>query len=181
MTQPRPRRHLVPPAAATELLSAGRGEGAPVERLLDLAEVVGLAEIAELWRDSGPGTLPGVMWALYLLRTWCREQGAEAALLYRAGRPVAGVADVVAGVEEPPGPQEVAALGDAVLRGAYRGDFGVALERAAAFSRVVSAGRVVLAREDPRGQAQLHLAAGNLACAEQLEDAARAWRSGLLH
>ena len=178
--EPGARRELAH-ATAGAVLAAGRGEGAPVDALLRVAESVGLAELAELWRDAGPRTLPGALWALYLLRSWCRQQGEEAALLFRAGRPVADVPAAVAGVQEPPGPGEMADLGDAVLRGAYEGDFAVALERAAAFSRVVSAGRVALAGETPEGQDQLRLAAGNLSCAEQLEDSARAWREGTLH
>lgn len=178
--EPGARRELAH-ATAGAVLAAGRGDGAPVEVLLRVAEEVGLAELAELWRDAGPRTLPGALWALYLLRSWCRQQGEEAARLFRAGRAVADVPAAVAGVSEPPGPPEMADLGDAVLRGAYEGDFAVALERAAAFSRVVSAGRVALARETAEGQGQLRLAAGNLTCAEQLEDAARAWREGALH
>ena len=46
----------------------------------------------------------------------------------------------VAGVAEPR-PPEMKTLADAILRGVFEGDLAVALERAAAFCRVVSSGR----------------------------------------
>jgi hypothetical protein len=168
-------------ATAGAVLAAARRDPDVSDDLLRLAETLGLDELAELWRDAGARTLPGTLWTLYLLRTWCRQDDGSAVRLFRAGRPVADVSGAIAGVAEPPGPQELADLGDAVLRGFYSGDLAVALERAAAFSRVVSAGRVELADDGPDGEAQLRLAAGNLACAEQLEEAARAWRAGSLH
>ena len=62
----------------------------------------------------------------------------------------AEVSHAVAGVVDPPGPQEVHDLVDAVLHGVYAGDLAVALERAAAFCRVVSAGRG--AQDAPRSE-----------------------------
>ena len=49
--------------------------------------------------------------------------------------------EVVAGVVDPPGPDEVRRLADLVLRGVVQGDFADTLYRAAAFARVVAAGR----------------------------------------
>ncbi len=167
-------------ATAAALLEAGRSGGCSPDRLVGLVDHIGLEDIAELWRDAGPETLPGALWRLYLLRTWCREQGGPAARLYRAGRAVAAVADVVAGVAEPPGPAEMADLGDAVLSGVYRGDLGVALDRAAAFCRVIAAGRGLCAEEPATERAEVRLAAGNLRAADQLERAAAAWRAGAL-
>ena len=55
--------------------------------------------------------------------------------------------EVVAGVVDPPGPEEVRLLVDQVLRGVARGDFGDTLSRAAAFARVCSVGRAHLPPE----------------------------------
>ena len=52
------------------------------------------------------------------------------------------VAEVISGVVEPPGPDEVRALVDEVLGGVVVGDFADTLFRAAAFARVAAAGRV---------------------------------------
>jgi hypothetical protein len=74
-----------------------------------------------------------------------------------------------------------------VLTGAYRGDFDVALERAAAFFRVIAVGRRELALAgEPAGttadgaEADLDRADRNERCADALHRAAAAWRAGTL-
>jgi hypothetical protein len=47
-----------------------------------------------------PDSLPGALWALYLLRTWTERQGEAVARMYRAGRAYAPVDEVVAGVAD---------------------------------------------------------------------------------
>jgi hypothetical protein len=89
-------------------------------------------------------------------------------------------------VAEPLGPREVALLGDAVLTSAFAGDFAVALERAAAFCRVISAGRLDEAdAADDAGDGEhasrhTRLASGNVRMADQLEESARLWRANRL-
>lgn len=174
-------------ATAAAVIAVGReGEHAPetTRRLVGLADSVGLDEIAELWREAGPGTLPGTLWSLYLLRSWVHRNGPESARLFSEGRRVAEVASAVAGVAEPPGPHEVADLGDAILTSAFDGDFAVALERAAAFCRVVAAGRAHDADgtvDDAEASRQTRLASGNIRMSEELTTAARLWRSDALH
>jgi hypothetical protein len=168
-------------ATAGALVDAGRGgRGADAQHLVRLAETVGLDTLSELWRDAAADSLPGALWALYLLRTWCQRQGELVARLYRAGRGFAPVDEVVAGVADDASPQAVAASVDAVLTGAYRGDFAVALERAAAFFRIVAVGRVELAGDGERGVQDQEMAERNLRCAEALQRAAAAWREGTL-
>jgi len=67
-----------------------------------------------------------------------------------------------------------------VLAGAYRGDFAVALERAAALFRVIAAGRRELAADGEQGRAELDLAERNERAAADLAAAARLWRAGRL-
>jgi hypothetical protein len=75
----------------------------------------------------------------------------SAALLYERGRARLSSADeVVAGVPTPAGPDELVSLSDAILRGAFSGDFAVALERAASFCRVEAAGAADLADDHDR-------------------------------
>lgn len=176
-------RTAVAHATAAAVLQAARTEPGATPRLLDLADKVGLDEIAELWRGSGPTTLPGTLWSLYLLRSWVHRNGTEAARVFAVGERVAEVSTAVAGVAHPPGPDEVAALGDAVLTSAFTGDFAVALERAGAFCRVVAAGRAHSADDLPEeeGRRQTRLARGNLRMAEELEHAAALWRRNELH
>ena len=71
-------------------------------------------------------------------------------------------------------------VADAVLAGVYRGDFAVALERAAAVFRVMAAGRRFLAADDERGEVERSLAARNDRAAGDLTAAARRWRAGTL-
>ncbi len=168
-------------ATAGALVDAGRGlGGAETRRLVQLAETVGIDTLSDLWRDAAADSLPGTLWALYLLRTWCLHQGEAVARLYRAGRGLAPVDEVVAGVADDADPAAVEALADAVLTGAYEGDFDVALERAAAFFRVVAEGRRALAGDGDRGAVDHEMAERNVRCADALQRAATAWRDGTL-
>ncbi len=171
-------------ATAGALVDAGRGEDGPdTRRLVQLAETVGLDTLSELWRDAAADSLPGALWALYLLRTWCLDQGEAVSRMYRAGRGLAPVDEVVAGVAEDADPAAVAALAEAVLTGAYRGDFAVALERAAAFFRIVSIGRRELVPDAADGEQAAtdhEMAERNRRCARALERAAASWRRGTL-
>lgn len=164
---------------AAAVVDAARTDGTQLN-LVQLAEVVGLDTLAELWRQAPADSLPGALWALYLLRTWCLRSGEDVAHLYAAGRGLAPVDEVVAGAPEAAGPAEVAALADAVLAGLHRGDFGVALQRAASFFRVVAAGRELLAPDGALGAADRERAARNRQCADSLARAAAAWHAGTL-
>jgi hypothetical protein len=139
-----------------------------------------LDTLAELWRQEQPSSLPGALWALYLLRRWCQGNGAEVTRLWRAGRPYAPADEVVAGVSEDADPAAIEALADSVLRGAYLGDFDVALERAAAFFRVIAAGRRETAEPGPEGDRERRLATRNVEVADGLTLAALSWRKNPL-
>ncbi len=170
-------------ATAWAVVQAGRRADDPelTARLVRLVDDHGLATVADLWCDRPARSLPGALWRLYVVREWVRRDALGAATDYGAGQGLAQVADVVAGVAQPPGPQEVRALADAVLTGVYSGDLGVALERAAAFCRVVSAGRAVRADDLPDHEESVTLtrrAASLQQTAADLEAAARSWRVG---
>ena len=168
-------------ATAVALITAGRdATGDPADRFVHLADTVGLDTLAELWQGAPPDSLPGALWALYLLRTWCTENGAEVARLYRTGRSLAPVDEVVAGVQDDADPEAIASMADTVLTGLYHGDLDVALERGAAFFRVVAAGRLFLAADGSEGDAERDRAGRNRACADGLGRAADAWRAGTL-
>ncbi|MCW2581918.1 MAG: hypothetical protein JWQ53_708, partial [Klenkia sp.] len=55
-------------------------------RLVTLADDEGLDELAELWADSPPVSLPGALWRLYLLRAWVQRDPVAAARQFEAGR-----------------------------------------------------------------------------------------------
>ncbi len=153
----------------------------------------GLDAAARLWAVASAVSLPGALWRLVALRAGVRRAPALAAREFDAGRARLPVAEVVAGVAQPPGPDEVSAMVDAVLRGVGDGDLDVTFERAAAFARVCSVGRAVLADRgqcevvdpvDPVNELDAELdatrltrsAAALVQTADDLESCARRWR-----
>ena len=130
-------------AATAALLRAGRTRaGGDDDRFVALVDRVGIDTLGALWRDSDPVSLPGALWALYLLRQWCAANAEQVRLLWRAGAPLAPADAAVAGVGRRRATSRRCRRGaDAILAGVYRGDLAVALERAAAFFRVLAAGR----------------------------------------
>lgn len=152
-----------------------------VRRLLSLTDDHGLELLAELWADAPADSLPGALWRLYALRDWVHRDPTAASREFHDGRRSAPVHEVVAGVADPPGPEQVREMVDAVLRGVYTGDFAVALERAAAFARIVAVGRAHQADSTQGDEHDPTRSAARLVrTAEQLEAAAREWRSGTL-
>ena len=118
-----------------------------VERVLTLVDREGVDVIAELWSHADPDSLPGILWRLYLLRTWMRKNRESIARLWRVGEPVATTASAIAGVDQAPTENDIARTADSILAGAFTGDFAVALERAAAFTDVVALGLRIEARK----------------------------------
>jgi hypothetical protein len=149
---------------------------AVIARVVHLADTEGLDTLADLWSGSPADSLAGCLWRLYLLRSWVYADPAAAAREFDAGRAHTPVHEVVAGVVDPPGPDEVRRLTDLVLRGVVQGDFADTLYRAAAFARVVAAGR---AHEGVAYHSDLS-ASRLLTMAEQLEHAAGQELAGLL-
>ena len=159
----------------------GTDDQAVVARVVHLAETEGLDTLADLWSASPADSLAGCLWRLYLLRSWVYADPVAAAREFDAGRAHTPVHEVVAGVVDPPGPDEVRQLTDLVLRGVVHGDFADTLYRAAAFARVVAAGRAHAdeSRSDTTYDADL-AASRMLTMAEQLEHAATLELDGLL-
>lgn len=129
-------------SSAAALLDRVRHSEDPmvVERVLTVVEREGVDDIAELWSSSPADSLPGVLWRLYMLRTWMRAHRDAIARLWRVGEPVATSASAIAGVDQAPTEDDIARLADSILSGAFTGDFAVAMERAAAFTDVVALG-----------------------------------------
>jgi hypothetical protein len=172
---------------ANVIVHQGRATEDPeiVGRLVRLVEAEGLDTIAGMWADSPATTLPGALWRLYVLREWVRRDPHTIAERYRMGVARGEVHDVVAGVASPPGPTEVSAVVDAVLSGVFAGDLAVALERGAAFCRVLAIGAALDAdfvedRDSDRAGRMTRGASGLVRAAEELETAAGLWRSDRL-
>ncbi|HET8896961.1 MAG TPA: DNA-directed RNA polymerase subunit beta [Protaetiibacter sp.] len=124
-----------------------------LDRVVRFTDEHGLDAVAELWAMSGPHTLPGALWRIYLLRTMIRQGPDAVALLFQRGTEVLATIDpIVAGAPSPAGPDEVLELSDRILRGVFDGDLAHALERASAFCRVEAAGAASVA-DDQEGAA----------------------------
>ena len=152
--------------AATLLVRGAQGadDQTLADRVLHLADTEGLETLAEVWSGAPADTLAGCLWRLYVLRAWVHRSPSTVASEYDAGLAGAQVARVVAGVADPPGPDEVRAMIDDVLRGIV-GDFAITLLRAAAFARVVATGRASIAGSSHTDTVRM------LTLAEQLEAA----------
>jgi hypothetical protein len=180
-TDPGSRAELAAATAAV-VVRAGRTDvDDDDERFVALADRVGIDTLAALWRDADPVSLPGALWALYLLRQWCQSNGEDVARMWRAGEALASADAVVAGLPDYADVDAVRQVADTVLSGAYRGDFGVALERAAALFRVLATGRRELAAPGADGEAEIERAVRNERVAADLTAAAARWRAGSLH
>lgn len=138
-------------------------DDAVAERLLHLADTEGIEAIAEVWAHASADSLAGCLWRLFVLRQWVHAEPARVARAYDEGRARAQVARVVAGVADPPGPDQLRAMVDEVLRGIAEGDFADVLFRASAFARVVAAGTASTHEASDTEVARL------LTLAEQLE------------
>jgi hypothetical protein len=153
------------------LFTVGRQDPALAVRR---ADDLGLPQLGEAWSAAEPGSRAAVLWRLHLLRTWLRFRGSEAATCYLAGRPMAPVEDVVAGVPEVPTAADLGEVGERLLLAAYGGGFANAAERGAALLRVVAAGQARIAGADRRALQQAVRARES---ADVLAAGARAYRA----
>ncbi|MFT4124181.1 MAG: DNA-directed RNA polymerase subunit beta [Microbacteriaceae bacterium] len=159
---------------------------AVLERLVHYADENGIESVAELWAHSRPVSLPGALWRIYLVRALIVQHPEEAGFLFQRGAEMLPTIDpVVAGASMPVGPEEIIELADRILRGVFRGDFAVALDRAAAFCRIEAAGctDVAAAAEPahPERAAELTRRALRLSImAEELAASARAHADDVL-
>jgi hypothetical protein len=157
--------------AAVLLVRGARqtGDDQVADRVLHLADTEGIEAIAEVWAGRPSDSVAGCLWRLYLLRSWVYADPVGVAREFEAGRSRAPVHDVVAGVADPPGPEELRAMVDQVLRGIVVSDFADVLLRAAAFARVVATGRAALDDADTVAAARIQQVADQLDHAARLE------------
>ena len=168
------------------LLSRARAEAptdpALLARLRALVETEGVETLAQLWADAPADSLPGALWRVYLLREHVRVDPTLADR-YRLGAPLAEVPNAIAGAAPPPGPAELRALADAILTGVFTGDFGLALNRASAFARVLAVGSAAdanLLDSEEAAARDTREAARFLTMSDDLAKAAASWKVGTL-
>lgn len=159
---------------------------AVIDRLVAYTDANGIDALAELWARSSPRSLPGALWRIYLLRLLIRQDATGTSFLFQRGLEVLPTIDaMVAGAPMPTGPDEITDLADQILRGLFRGDFATALDRAASFSRILSAGCMSAADDaellHPERATELTTRGDRLALtADEFSACARLYRSGSL-
>ncbi len=180
-------RGIIAHETAAAVVAQARAAKDPelVERLVRLVDEEGIDTVAMMWAKAGEHTLPGALWRLYMIREWVKHDADSVARSYHHGVQAANVRAAIAGVEDPPGPEEVRRLADSVLSGVFAGDLAVALERAGAFCRVVATGAAFEAdADDGHADARAHKtalrAAQLLRTGEDLERCADMFRMGRL-
>lgn len=173
---------------ATALVTRARttDDEAVIDRLVAYTDEHGIDALAELWARSSPHSMPGALWRIYLVRLLIRQDAAGTSYLFQRGTEVLTTIDtLVAGATMPTGPEEITALADQILRGLFRGDLAVALDRAAAFCRVVAAGCSSVADDsdltnDERATELTTRALRFTQTAEEFATCARLYRAGSL-
>lgn len=128
--------------SARILLERGRQNSDPevAARLIDFTDEYGIEALAQLWSHSPARSLPGALWRMYSLRDMVRRYPKATAQAFSTGMGADYCSHLLAGVPDPPGASEVVKTADKILAGLYSGDIDIALERFAAFARVVALG-----------------------------------------
>lgn len=174
---------LAAQASARALLARGRANEDPsvTKRLVHFTDEFGLQTLTDLWAQAPAVSTAGALWRIYALRAVIRKDPQLISLYYQRGLGSNYAAQVLAGVADPPSAQEICDTVDQILAGAYRGDFDLALDRFAAFSRVLALGQEETALGirtgqqpldwDPTGQANRRASSSPLASAEVQQEA----------
>lgn len=159
---------------------------AVLDRIVAYTDEHGIDALAELWSRSSAGSLPGALWRIYLLRAVIQQDAVGTSLLFQRGIDTLATIDAaVTGAVNPTGPSEITDLADQILRGLFRGDFGVALDRAASFSRILASGAGSIADDqelvNPERASELTTRAARYSLtAEEFVMCSRMFRSGTL-
>ena len=138
------------------LIGAGRqaADAGRVDKLVAFAEENGLDTVADLWADAHPVSLPGALWRLYLVKAALTDNPSDFSRVFARGVEELNTIDAaVVGAPDPLQPDEFVKVLDDILRGAFRGDLALALERASAVATAISAGVISLA---PDSDAHAH-------------------------
>lgn len=135
-------QHEAAYASARVLLARGRANTDPqvAQRLVDFTDEYGLETLALMWASAPAQSLPGALWRMYSLRDAVHRDATAVSRAFAKGLEDDYRSHVLAGVPDPPSAWEVVATADSILAGVYEGEVDIALERFAAFARVVALG-----------------------------------------
>ncbi|MBH0023395.1 DNA-directed RNA polymerase subunit beta [Salinibacterium sp. NG253] len=173
---------------AHALIDGARNSDDPavVDRIVAYTDKHGIDALAELWSRSSASSLPGALWRIYLLRAVIQQDAVGTSLLFQRGIETLPTIDAaVTGAVNPTGPHEIKELADQILRGLFHGDFGVALDRAASFSRILASGATSVADDqellNPERASELTTRAARYSLtAQEFTACAKLFRAGSL-
>ena len=156
---------------------------AVLQRVIDYAVNNGVGELAELWAHAPAHSLPGSLWRLYVVHASIVGDALFAASAHEHGVQLASGADaVVAGAGQPTTPADIQRLAHDILRGAFTGEIGDALDRAAAYCRIQSRGITEIVGQSELGNSALLQRALTLTdFASDFAASAKLDRQGQLH
>ena len=143
---------------ATALVRRVRESDDPavVERLLAYTAEHGVGELAELWAAAPAHSLPGALWRLYVIHASIVRDEEFAAAAYGVGAHLATGPDaIIAGAVQPTTPTDIRDMANDILKGAFHGDMGDALDRAAAYCRIEARGVTDIIAQSELGNSQL--------------------------
>ena len=102
-------RALIAHETAAAIVGQARESNDPelIARLVRLVDEEGVDTVAMMWSKADAHTLPGALWRLYMLREWVAHDADAVARSYHEGVHAAHVRHAIAGVEDPPGPDEM--------------------------------------------------------------------------
>lgn len=156
---------------------------AVLQRVIDYAINNGVGELAELWAHAPAHSLPGALWRLYVVHASIVGDALFAASAHERGVQLASGADaVVAGAGQPTTPADIQRLAHDILSGAFTGEIGDALDRAAAYCRIQSRGITEIVGQSELGNSALLQRALTLTdFASDFAASAKLDRQGQLH
>lgn len=156
---------------------------AVLQRVIDYAVNNGVGELAELWAHAPAHSLPGALWRLYVVHASIVGDALFAASAHERGVQLASGADaVVAGAGQPTTPADIQRLAHDILSGAFTGEIGDALDRAAAYCRLQSRGITEIVGQSELGNSALLQRALTLTdFASDFAASAKLDRQGQLH
>lgn len=140
-------------ARDTALLILGRSTDTPLPddmytRVRAFIDEGGLDDVAHLWAEAEPVSLPGALWRLYRVRDQILKQPEDIAHLVSLGHDSLDTIDpVVAGLRDPITPEGILTLIESVFFGAFDGELTEALTRVGALAKLVAKGLLDLPHE----------------------------------
>lgn len=123
------------------------------DRIIDYVHHNGVDDLVELWSSAPARTLPGALWRIAVIHRSIKSDPMLAAEAFRVGREnLETIDEVLVGAENEATPEGFERIADLILSGAFTGDLGDALVRAAGYCRVEAHGLTLLVVDEKQAK-----------------------------